>query len=223
MKIKVRSTQEIPNNYLSEELELEFEDFYYIASFGVRIGFIGEDIKKSYLTQDRDNDNTEILDYMIKNLKTVRKWASILNGSSRKLTKGEYIYLPYINEEHCSFLPTITDRYVDNCSNVSYDITYEICFAAGDGCTRYVTIDYKTQGSFSMSPYSNFCRLEDIFESMFENNENGFGINEDNEKFVYFFDEFGERIYIDIHNTSQLFDMICSIRVIKLDTEIMED
>jgi hypothetical protein len=56
---------------------------------------------------------------------------------------------------------------------------------------------------------------------MFEDEENDFRM-EDGEKQVAFYDEVGEKLYIDICSTRELLSMISSVRVIGLETEIVE-
>jgi hypothetical protein len=96
-----------------------------------------------------------------------------------------------------------------------------VLFVADEGFTRYLTFDYTTVGTYSSSFWNQIEGLEEELEEMFENEENDFRM-EDGEKQVAFYDEVGEKLFIDLYSINELLSMISSIRVIGLETEIVD-
>lgn len=191
--------------------------------WGQYVGRIYKDGRiESAFTKDVNINSSEIFDRLRNDVKLTKKHVTVSdNDDYRKLVSATDYYIPYIVENHCSFKPTVTDCHVDNCSNVKYKITYEILFVADEGYTRYLTFDYATEGSYASSFYDQINDLEEVFDEMFENEENDFRM-ENGEKQVAFYDEVGEKLYIDICSTRELLSMISSIRVIELEKEIIK-
>lgn len=190
--------------------------------WGQYVGRIYEDGRiKSAFT--KDGSSSEIFDKLRNDVKLVEKHITVSdNGDYRKLIGATDYYIPYIVENHCSLKPTVKDSHVDNCSNVKYKVTYEVLFVADEGFTRYLTFDYTTVGTYSSSFWNQIEGLEEELEEMFENEENDFRM-EDGEKQVAFYDEVGEKLFIDLYSTNELLSMISSIRVIGLETEIIDE
>lgn len=63
--------------------------------------------------------------------------------------------------------------------------------------------------------------IEDIFEEWFEEESHDFRNGEDGKE-VAFYNETGEKLYIEIYGVNELLSMISSIRVIKCDQEIIK-
>ena len=190
--------------------------------WGQYVGRIYEDGRiKSAFT--KDGSSSEIFDRLRSDVKLVEKYVTVSdNGDYRKLIGATDYYIPYIVEDHCSLKPTVKNGHVDNCSNVKYKVTYEVLFVADEGFTRYLTFDYTTVGTYSSSFWNQIEGLEEELEEMFENEENDFRL-EDGEKQVAFYDEVGEKLFIDLYSINELLSMISSIRVIGFETEIIEE
>jgi len=229
MKIKCISLVNIPDyTGLSEEdnrASLTITDGvrYDSDKWGQHVGRIYQDGRiKSGFTSDISNNNSEIFDKLRKDVVLFEKHVTTSdNGDHRKLIGATDYYIPYIVENHSSSKPTVKDGHVDNCSNVKYKVTYEVLFVADEGFTRYLTFDYTTIGSYASSFWNQVEGLEEELNEMFENEENDFRI-EDGEKQVAFYDEVGEKLFIDLQSTNELLSMISSVRVIGFETEIIE-
>lgn len=220
MEKKIKSVQELPDWCLENEKTLTGEGFYDADKYGFCIGRIEENKRISAFKKDKENNNTELLDRTIKELKTITKHKSIISEEN-SLTYADFIYLQYAVVDHSAYKPTVTDEYVDNCSNVVYEVTYEVGFAAGDELTRYVTFSYQTSGTNSSSPFNDLRNLEDNLEEFFDKNTNGFWID-DGDKYVWFYDNIGNNVDVYIRNVDELLDMVCSFRVIEIKKTITE-
>lgn len=152
----------------------------------------------------------------------IEKHVNLIDRDTMKERSGVRYFIPYKVKDHCSNKPTITDAYVDNCSNVHYSVEYEILMVAGDDFKRYITVEYETEGSFSSCLFDQIESVEDMFDEWFEEESHGFMINEDGNKTVTFYDETGENCDIDISSIDELMSMIMSIRVIKCDRLIID-
>jgi hypothetical protein len=228
MKIECRALVDIPeytgldseNN--KAHLTIKDGEKWEGDRWGQYVGRIYEDGRiKSAFT--KDCDSSDIFNRLRKDVELVEKHVTVCdNGDYRKLVGATDYYIPYLVEGHCSLKPTIKDGHVDNCSNVKYKVTYEVLFVADEGFTRYLTFDYTTFGTYSTSFWNQTERLEEELEEIFENGEHDFRI-EDGEKQVAFYNEVGEKFFIDLYSVNELLSMIASIRVIGLETEIIED
>lgn len=192
--------------------------------WGQYVGRIYQDGKvKSAFKKDTDNETNEIFDKLRNDVKLVEKSVTVSdNGDYRNIVNATDYYIPYAVENHCSIKPTVRDRHVDHCSNVKYTVTYEVMFVADEGFTRYLVFDFTTRGHYSSTFWDQISSLEDELEEMFEDGKNDFRV-EDGEKQVAFYDEVGEKLFIDLYSTNELLSMISSIRVIGLETEIVEE
>lgn len=189
---------------------------------GLCVGRIYQDGRvESGFKVDKESSTTEIFDKLRNDVELVQKKITVLKAEREIVSATDY-YIPYKVENHCSSKPTVVENYVDCVSNLRYKVTYEVLLVAGEGFTRYLVFDYTTCGTYSTSFYNQVEELRDKFDEMFENQENDFRM-EDGEREVAFYDRVGEKLYIDIYSTGELLDMIASIRVIGLETEIIEE
>lgn len=191
-------------------------------AYATCVGMIMDDgIVESYFKTDRKNGNTEIFDKLRNDIHLIEKHVNLINRDTMKERSGVRYFIPYKVKDHCSNRPTITDTYVDNCSNVHYSVEYEILMVAGDDFKRYITVEYETEGSFSSCFFDQIESVENMFDEWFEEESHGFMIDEGGNKTVVFYDETGENCDIDISSIDELMSMIMSIRVIKCDRLII--
>lgn len=85
---------------------------------------------------------------------------------------------------------------------------------------RYITIPFETEGHWASNFYDQVEGIEEMFEEWFEEESHDFKDGEDGKE-VAFYDEVGEKLFVEISLVRELLSMIASIRVIKCDTEIM--
>ena len=221
IQVKIQSIQTLPDWCPSEGLTVNYEGFCNFDRYGYCVGWVGNDKKKSLFKKDISNDSTELLDKVISELQHIEKTQTIV-GENDELIGVDFIYLPYINKSHSVFQPTITNKYVDACSNVIYNVTYEVGFAAGEEYTRYMTFNYHTEGSYSTSPYSCLSTLAEEIDDIV--NVKGSGVYKDSDGLsVDFFDHTGNKLAIGVGYISNLLDMLFSFRVIKLEHKIVNN
>lgn len=188
--------------------------------YGTWVGRIYEGGEKySAFKKDNNNHNTEIFDMLCNDITLIEKHVTVQRDM--KLSNAVDYYIPYRVKGHSSTRPTITDSYVDGCSNVHYSVEYEILLVAGEGYTRYITESFDTEGHYASSFFDQVKNIEDLFEEWFEEESHDFRNGEDGKE-VAFYDETGEKLYIEIYGVNELLSMISSIRVIKCDQEIIK-
>lgn len=223
-KIEMDSFEDIPE-YTGLEKNSScviFKDGYTWEGdrYGTWVGRVYEDgEKRSAFKVDDENHNTEIFDKLRNDLTLVKKHVTV--RQDMKLSNAVDYYIPYWVRGHSSTKPTITDSYVDNCSNVRYSVEYEILLVAGEGYTRYITESFDTKGHYASSFFDQVKNIEDLFVEWFEEESHDFRNREGKE--VAFYDETGEKLYIEIYGINELLSMISSIRVIKCDRKILKE
>lgn len=188
--------------------------------FGTWVGRVYQNGKiDSAFKEDEKNGNTEIFSRLCNDMHLFEKSVTVLNDKDEIENATDY-YIPYKVKRHCSAKPTIIESYVDNCSNVHYSVEYEILLTAGDGFTRYIVVPFETEGHYSMNFFNQVKDIEEMFEEWFEEESHDFK-HGDYGKEVAFYNEIGEKLFIEISSINELLSMISSIRVIKCDHEIL--
>lgn len=191
--------------------------------YGTWVGRIYQDDEiKSGFYEDTKNNNTDIFDKLRKDMKLFEKHVTCIRGEDRNtLQCAVDYYIPYMVENHCSTKPTVIDTCIDFCNNVNYEMEYEILLVADEEFRRYITISYGTSGSFASTFFDQMGDIEEMFEAWFEEGEYDFRKVDGNMQ-VAFYDETGEKTFIDISCMRELLGMINSVRVIKCDRTIIE-
>lgn len=224
--IEMESYENIPDyTGLGNTTSIEIRDGcnWYGHAYASCIGMIYDDgTVESYFKTDKENDNTEIFDKLRNDIRLIEKHVNLINRETMKESSGTRYFIPYKVKNHCSEKPTVTDSYVDNCSNVHYSVEYEIVLVAGDDFKRYITVEYETEGHWASCFFDQVENIEEMFEEWFEDGINGFKNVEDEYKTVTFYDETGENCDIEISSIGELMSMITSIRVIKCDHKIID-
>ena len=224
--IEMESYENIPEyTGLSNTTTIEIKDNceWHGHAYAICVGAIKDDGNvESCFKTDKENGNTEIFDKLRSDIQLIEKHFNFMDHDSGYLRSGIRYFIPYKVKGHCSSKPTITDVYVDSCSNVHYDVEYEILLVAGDDFKRFITVEFETEGSFSSSFFDQIESVENMFDEWFEEESHGFMIDEDGNKTVTFYDETGENCDIDISSIDELMSMIMSIRVIKCDRLIID-
>lgn len=202
---------------------------WYGHAYGFQVGIIYDNgTVDSYFKKDSENGNTDLFDRLRNDIRLIKKHVHLVDRNTGEEKSGNRYFIPYKVKDHCSDKPTITDCYVDRCSNVHYSVEYEILLVAGDGLKRYITDEYETKGCFSSCLFDQIENMENMFEEWFEEGSYGFKTIEDDDydddyKTVTFYDETGNNYDIEISSIRELMSMIASIRVIKCDREIIEE
>lgn len=224
--IEMESYENIPEyTGLSNTTSIEIKDNreWYGHAYAICVGVIKDDgTVESYFKTDKENENTEIFDKLRSDIQLIEKHFNFMDHDSGDLRSGTRYFIPYKVKGHCSSKPTITDVYVDSCSNVHYDVEYEILLVAGDDFKRFITVEFETEGSFSSSFFDQVESIESMFEELFDENSKGFFVDDDGNKTVTFYDETGYNYDIDISCMRELLSMITSIRVIKCESTIID-
>lgn len=223
-KIELVSFENIPEytglELNSENITVRDNEVWDGHRYGTYVGRIYKNGKvKSAFNKDIVNNNTEILDKLRNDIKLIKKYRTI-RGGDEKLERVTDYYIPYMVKDHCSLKPTVKESYVDNCSNVRYLVEYEILLTAGEGFVRYIRMPFETEGHYAASFFEQVISIEDIFEEWFDEESYDFKDGEDGKQ-VAFYDEVGEKLFIEVTSVSELLSMIASIRVIKCDREII--
>lgn len=216
-----------PLPILDTELTFTVKPGWDGHAIGVCIGRILEDkTKESFVKKDKDEGSTEIFDYMLSEYKPSENGLiekHVTNYIDGMLTGSTMYFVPYLVKDHSSMIPTVADEYVDSCSNVRYDITYELLFVADDGYRRYITVNYKTEGTFAASLWDQIKDLEETIDEWTEAGTLGIRYDkETEERTIPFFDETGEKADIPFINAEDLLSMLSSVRQIRFERTIIE-
>lgn len=196
---------------------------WYGHAYARCIGAIYDDgTVKSYFKIDKENDNTEIFDRLRNDINLIEKHVYLIDRNTGEDKTATRYFIPYKVKNHCSEKSTVTDTYVDGCTNVHYSVEYEILLVADDEYKRYITEEYETRGHFSSCFFDQVENIEEMFEEWFEEESHGFKIDNDGNKSVTFYDDTGENCDIDVLSVGELLSMITSIRVIKCDRRIID-
>lgn len=177
---------------------------------------------ESFLPEDQKNGNTAVFERLRKEIHLIEKARNLVNLETVHGRQCTDYFVPYKVKDHCSGMPTVMDATVDNCSNVQYDVSYEILLIADENIRRYITVDYQTEGSWATSFFDEVESIEDNFTEWFEEGRNGFKLDDDDEMTVLFYDDLGRDYDVRIDSMSELLNMITSIRVIKCERTIID-
>lgn len=134
-------------------------------------------------------------------------------------------YLPYYIADHSVYKPTVNFNQIPFLPRVRNKVKIEVLFVKDDWCNRYVTFETTT----ILSLIDFIKRLESTIMIYAKNKENGFFIApEDTANYrqgsivLDFYNKAGEKILIG-GNARAFLDMISSIRIIDIDSEIVND
>lgn len=224
--IEMISYEDIPEyTGLSNETSIEIKEGceWNGHAYATCLGMICDDgTVESYFKIDKENNNTEIFDRLRNNIHMIEKRVHLVNRETMRERSGYRYFVPYKVKNHSSDKPTVTDAYVDGCSNVRYSVEYEIVLAADDEFKRYITVEYESEGTWSSCFFDQVKNIDVMFEEWFEEGTHGFKNVEDDYKTVDFYDETGECCDVEISSVDELMSMITSIRVIKCEHTIID-
>lgn len=224
--IEMISNENIPEyTGLGNTTSIEIKDGceWYGYAYATCVGFVGDNgTVESYFKTDKENGDIGIFDKLKNDIRMIKKHVYLVDRETGEEISGNRYFIPYKVKDHCSDKPTITDAYVDGCSNIHYSVEYEIVLIAGDDFKRYITINYETEGHYSSCFFDQVENIEEMFEEWFEEESHGFNVNEDGNKSVTFYDNTGENCDIEISSVEELLSMITSIRVIKCEQKIID-
>lgn len=188
-------------------------------AFAVAVGMANLDGSlESFFVDDQKNESTLIFENLKSENQLLIKRKSIVRDD--KLTAVDYYFVPYFVKDHPSTLKTIDTEYVVGASNVEYDCTFEVQLVADEDYKRYVYIDYKTKGMGSIPLFGMIENLEDTFEEFFKDKKNDFKY-EDGAYFIAFYDNTGDKNYVENMSITEFLSMIVSIRMVKLECTIL--
>lgn len=215
---------EKPLSVIGPKVKATLKDDWDGHAFGVCVGRILDDnTVESMINDDRDTNTTVIFDQLRNDYELIQKDRTYLDKTSGKLRTAQAYYVPYKPENHCSDLPTVMGAFVDRCSNVKYDMTYELLFVLEESYRRYVTVSYHTEGTYASTFYDQLSELEDMIEEWIDEEKHGIHkIKEYNAFTMPFYNDIGERNNIEFANKWELLQSLASIRVIRCDQTIIE-
>lgn len=174
---------------------------------------------KSFFTEDKKNNNTEIFDYYKDNfsVKEVRHMVGGMKDNTIRPVIDYYIL--YSIAESSKNIPTVISCHPDHsyCISGYYDCTYELLFAC-EGSTRRIIVPYKCN---NIPMYQFIEELEDMADEIFncdikednpldgllEHTEFGFAI--------IMLDEIGRICSVEVENAKELLAMLVSVRLVK--------
>lgn len=224
--IEMISYENIPEyTGLGNTTSIEIKDGceWYGHAYATCVGMIYDDgTVESYFKTDKENGSTEIFDKLRSDIRLIEKHVNLRNYETMEASSGVRYFIPYKVKDHSSDKPTVTDVYVDDCSNVHYSVEYEIVLVVGDDYNRYITVEYETEGYWSSCFFDQVENIEEMFYEWFEEESHGFNIDADGNKSVTFYDDTGENCEIEISSVDELLSMITSIRVIKCEQKIID-
>lgn len=144
-------------------------------------------------------------------------------------------YLPYYVADHSAYQPTVNFQQISYASNVSNKIKVEVLFVSEDGWyNRYVVFDLNTVGVEEMNSHSlsliDFIEdLEMEIEDAVSKNKDFFIASENGEDYIKddvvldFYDKSGQKHLIGNRIAKDFLDLVSSIRIIDIDTSIVQE
>lgn len=213
---------DIPEDIIERTITLRSSDWDGHA-YGVHVGRITEDgTILSNFRSDREGNRTERFDRLRNGYPLVEKHVRYVDDDADKLRSAVDYYVPYEIDGHCSKQPTVTDTFVEAVSNVQYDVTWEILLVSGENYRRYVTQSYTTKGSYASCFFDQVREIEEMIGGWIEEGENDFRKDPYGSLEVAFYNDVGEKTFIEFCNVEEILQTIASIRVIKCDITIIE-
>lgn len=187
---------------------------------------VGETSEKyglqSYICADVDENSVKHLQALIDAGCVTEKKRQVLrkkeNGAGYEEVNLTVYYLMYKAKEALFEVPTAEEGVSDAC-NVETDATVEICLSIDDGkWKRYIYLEMRTAGPFSLSLVDYIQELEDTFEELPGRD----GIRyEDGIYYITFFDEMGNAGDLEFCSLTELFRNIVSIRFVRMENKII--
>lgn len=210
--------KEKPLPVLDETLELTFKEGWNGHAYGPMVGYLLDETEKhSLIKTDTNNGNTKLLDQLLADYDLIQKDTTIVQDNM--LVPAITYHVPYKVKDHIAYQPTV-HAFVDNCSNLSYTVTYELLFVSEENYERHLAVTYKTAGTYAASLWSHISNLEDTITEWIENNKHGIQEVEYSDSFVTpFYDNVGDSTEIEFANAEELLQTLASIRLIGFETE----
>lgn len=191
--------------------------------YGCEIGYIYSDkTQRSLIRKDIENNDTKLFSEIIKSVECTVSHKTIFDKKTGSLTSIASYALPYKVKGHKAYLPTVTDEYIGNSMNMSYEAEMEILFTAEDGYVKYVYLPWKTDGPHTYAFCDQLESIEDSIIDMFISEDNGFRIEDECGK-IYcatFYNKIGEGEDLEFENLRELMRMITSVRMVSLKSTI---
>ena len=178
-----------------------------------------------YTPGDTKEEKTKIAEDMLNDKSLLIVEQRLTQMENEVLVPKTIYFLPYYVADHSVYKPTINFDQISKSSNTNSDVKIEVLFVSEEGWyNRYVVFDLKVSGSYSLMDF--ISSLEQIIEDAAENNRH-FWINTENEEYeegdiiLDFYDESGQKTFVG-GNVEYFLDMVSSIRIIDIKTEIIE-
>lgn len=207
---------------LGDTIVWESEKEWYGHSLGTCVGYIFDDGEKKSLFV-ADGDGTENFDKLLEAGILKEQHKHTINRKTGKERGVVYYYAMREIIGHSSGLPTISDKCLDTCCNVQYHYTYEILLVADDEYKRYITVDVDTDGPHTCCLMDIVGDLEYTIEEWAEDEEYGFSKDDYGTLHCQFFDDFGQGLDVEFSSTRELMMCVNSIRIVKLQSEIIQN
>ena len=220
---KIELVEELPKEIpIKKNGTLDTRKEWYGHSYGKSVGRVYDDGKvESFFIKDQENKNTELFDVLRSSHLVETRHRNLINRKTREDKSCTEYYVMHRVVGHCSGLPTVTDEVLSSCMNVRYRYMYEILLVAEEGLKRYVTTEIRTDGPYIVCLYDEMNEIEELFEELAENEEKGFRLDDDGSIYVLFYDDFGDQIEADFFSMRELLMCIHSVRLVELESEIV--
>lgn len=217
---KAKLIESIPEGILEDTIVLESEKEWYGHSCGTCVGCIFDDgEKRSFFVVDENG--TENFDKLLETGVLKEQHKNTINMKTGKERGVMYYYVMREIVGHSSGLPTITEDCLNTCFNVKNHYTYEILLVVDEEYKRYVTVDVDTDGPYTFCLMDAIEELEYTFEEWAEDEKYGFSKDDCGTLHCQFFDDFGQSIDAEFNSTRELAMLVNSIRIVKLQKEIL--
>lgn len=211
----------LPTKVVDHTITINCKNGWDGHAFGAVIGYLDEENKPhSCIKSDKENNSTELFDQMRKDYELIEKPTTICVDAALQhvLTYA----VPFQVKDHIAYKPTC-ETFVDNATNVDYDLTYVITFAADDTYVRYLPISYKTGGCGAMPLFEHISSLPEILEEYIEAETHGFQASEEDDSFTLtFYNNIGESADIEFQNIDELLRLIAAIRLVECKETIYD-
>ena len=221
-------------NYLSE-MDYVNKDFHgHQTALIIGIRNTDGSWNKVYTSGETEEEKIKIANDMLNDKSLILLEEKITQLEDGKLVPRIVYHLPYYVADHSAYQPTVNFDQISYSCNASNDVKIEVLFVHEEGwVNRYVTFELHTSGSFkggrSLSLMEFIEDLEqEIEDSAAEVDGDFFIAEEDSDNYsegdivLDFYDKSGQR-YLYGGSVERFLNMISSIRIIGIDTQIIKE
>lgn len=234
--MKIVSLNKNPEKYgFLSEMEYKNPNFHgHQTALAIGIKNPDGSWDKVYTPGNTEEEKIKIANTILEDKTLIILEDKITQLEDDKLVPKIVYYFPYYVADHSAYQPTVNFEQISYACNVTNDVEIEVLFVCEEGWyNRYVTFNLSTSGSYnggkSLSLIDFIENLEVEIENAAFKNKDFFIASEDGDNYqkddivLDFYDKSGQKHFIGARIAKDFLDLVSSIRIIGIDTEIIKD